>query len=56
MVALASREQYCIHEEVSKQANKNEACTRLINSHTCRYFKNVSNFKTNTLPKVNEVN
>ncbi|XP_035207448.1 Fanconi anemia group J protein-like [Stegodyphus dumicola] len=43
MTILSSRERTCIHPEVSRTDNKNEACEELIhdkNGPGCRYFRN----------------
>ncbi|KAI8144490.1 helicase C-terminal domain-containing protein [Fennellomyces sp. T-0311] len=43
MSVLGSREQYCIHKRVRKEAeDKNEACTQLLDSNSCIYAKNVN--------------
>ena len=36
---LGSREQYCIHPQVSRSANKNDDCKELLDSSGCQFFQ-----------------
>lgn len=42
MSILGSRQQYCIHPEVSTSNNKNEDCKKLLDFNECRYFRQVN--------------
>lgn len=40
MTILGAREHYCIHGQVSRQSDKNEACARLLENNSCSHFQN----------------
>ncbi|KAH8556143.1 helicase C-terminal domain-containing protein [Umbelopsis sp. PMI_123] len=41
MTILGSRDQFCIHPKVSKASNKNEECSKLLDTNRCSYGHNV---------------
>lgn len=46
MALLGSRDHYCIHPTVSKNAGKNEECRNLIDRSACGYHKNAPDLAT----------
>ncbi|CAO3590604.1 unnamed protein product [Absidia cylindrospora] len=43
MAILGSRDQYCIHDQVSNSDNKVEDCTALVESHKCKHHNQTEN-------------